>query len=128
MKDPKDDGIQKMFKKGLHEGLTWNKKSTEEAAALLEVKPGTMYKYLAGTMIPGGQVLWRACARLGMVLDAKGFRVDRRKLRNVQAQIEEPAQLAFSFINESIEGERIRAEVRKQNEYVRVSLRIKVAG
>ncbi len=128
MKDHTDAGIQKMFTRGLGEALKKNGKTAEQAAALLEVRSGTMYKYLAGDMVPGGQVLWRACLRLGMVLDAKGFRVDRRRIQSLSAQIEEPAQLAFAFVNESVEGDRIRAEVRKKNEFVHVSLRIKVAG
>ena len=53
--------------------------SPEDAARLLQVELGTLYKYLAGDMIPGGQVLWRACQHLGMVLDEKGLRVTRRQ-------------------------------------------------
>lgn len=128
MKDRKDEGIQRKFAQGLKDALDKNRKTPEEAAALLEVEPGTMYKYLAGNMIPGGQVLWRACLRLGTVLDKKGFRVGRVKPQAPLVQVQESAQLAFAFINESVKGERIRAEVRKKNEYVQVSLRIKIAG
>jgi len=128
MKDHKDELIQRKFAEGLKDALNKNGKTPEQGAALLEVELGTMYKYLAGKMIPGGQVLWRASVRLGTILDKKGFRAGRGKPQTLVAQAEERGQLSFAFIDELVEGERVRAEVRKKNEYVHVSLRIKVAG
>ena len=88
-----------------------------------------MYKYLAGDMIPGGQVLWRACEHLGMVLDETGFKVSRRRTQNASGAADAPAQYELPFINESVAGNKIRIHVRrKENDYVQVQLRIKVAG
>lgn len=102
-------------------------KSPEDAARLLQVELGTLYKYLAGDMIPGGQVLWRACQHLGMVLDEKGLRVTRRQTAPA-AKIARGTQFELPFINESVDGDKVRVQVRrKDNQYV-VSLRIEAAG
>jgi hypothetical protein len=128
MKDRKDDIIQGKFAKALNDALRKRGKNADEAAQLLDVELGTMYKYLAGDMIPGGQVLWRACVHLGMVLDETGFRAIRRK-RPLSRQVDDSAQYELPFINESIMGDKIRAQVRRKNsQYVQVSLRIKIAG
>ncbi len=129
MKNRKDEVIQGKIAKALKGALTKRGKSPEEAANLLDVELGTMYKYLAGDMIPGGQVLWRACAYLGMVLDERGFRVGRRGKRPLPARFDDNVQYELPFINESITGDKIRAQVRrKDNQYVQVSLRIKIAS
>jgi hypothetical protein len=126
MKARKDEAVAGEFAKGLKKALVKNRTSPEEAAQILGVELGILYKYLAGAMIPGGKVLWLACMDLGMILDSRGFR-PRQKAPN-SVVIAEDAQSAFPFMNESIEGEKIRAHVRKKdNQYV-VSLRIKVAG
>lgn len=129
MKDRKDGDIQNKLAKGLKNALQMRKKNPEQAALLLGVELGTLYKYLKGDMIPGGQVLWRACVHLGMVLDEKGFRVSRSKPSSTPRPGDDP-QYAFPFINELVENEKIRAEVRRSNQsdYVQVSLRIKVAS
>src|ERR1035437_8948194 len=87
-------------------------KSPEDAARLLQVELGTMYKYLAGDMIPGGQVLWRACEHLGMVLDETGFKVSRRRTQNASGAADTPTQYELPFINESVAGNKIRVHVR----------------
>jgi len=129
MKDRKDDVIQGQFAKALRDAIKKRGKNADEAAQLLDVEPGTMYKYLAGDMIPGGQVLWRACIHLGMVLDGTGFRAVRQPKRPPSKQVDDNAQYELPFINESIKGDKIRAQVRrKDSQYVQVSLRIKIAG
>jgi len=129
MKDRKDELIQGKVAKALKTALKKRGKSPEEAAQLLEVELGTMYKYLAGDMIPGGQVPWRACLHLGMILDEKGLRLARRHMRSSHVELEDNLQYELPFINESISGKKIQAQVRgKDNQYVQVSLRIKVAG
>jgi len=49
MKDRKDDMIQGKFAKALNDALAKRARNAEEAAQLLNVELGTMYKYLAGT-------------------------------------------------------------------------------
>lgn len=128
MKGRKDEIVAGKFAEGLKKALEKTGKNPDQAAEILKVKNGTMYKYLAGDMIPGGRVLWLACQHLGLVLDAEGFR-PRQKSKRVHSQPVEDPQYAFSFINESIEGDKIRAQVRrKDNQYVQVNLRIKVAS
>jgi transcriptional regulator with XRE-family HTH domain len=131
MKDrvPEDKQIGNDIAKALKQALERQQKKPEEAAQLLKVRLGTLYKYLAGDMIPGGQVLWRACQHLGMVLDAKGLRLSRRRHLNVNDLPSDTAQREFPFMNETIAGEKFHAQVRrKDNQYVRVTFRIKVAG
>ena len=124
-----DDVIKGKIATVLRKALKRRRKTVEEAAGLLQVELGTMYKYLAGDMIPGGQVLWRACEHLGMVLDETGFKVSRRRTQNASGAADTPAQYELPFINESVAGNKIRVHVRrKENDYVQVQLRIKVAG
>lgn len=128
MKARKDGALSGKFAQGLKKALRKNRKNPDEAAQLLEVELGTLYKYLAGDIIPGGKVLWLACLHLGMVLDREGFRPAKKTGPQNTPELED-AQYAFAFINESIEGEKIRAQVRrKDNQYVQVNLRIKVAS
>lgn len=130
MKDRKNDAIAGKFANGLKKALERRGKSPEEAAQLLKVELGTMYKYLAGDMIPGGQVLWLACIHLDIVLDRNGLKVPRRSGKYVPKLKTEGDQYElFPFINESFEGDKIQANVRKKdNQYVQVMLKIKVAG
>jgi hypothetical protein len=87
-----------------------------------------LYKYLAGEIIPGGQVLWRACSHLGLILDSNGLRTSRRRVGTPQP-IAEPLQYGFPFIDETVDGEKVSLNVKKKgSEYVHVNLRIKVAG
>ena len=124
-----DDVIKGKIATVLRKALRRRRKTVEEAAGLLHVELGTMYKYLAGDMIPGGQVLWRACEHLGMVLDETGFKVSRRRTQNASGAADTPTQYELPFINESVAGNKIRVHVRrKENDYVQVQLRIKVAG
>jgi hypothetical protein len=103
--------------------------SIEEAAGLLEIEIGTLYKYMGGAMIPGGQVLWRACARLGMVLDESGLRLSRARKRGLSPAESNPIQYQIPFIDESVDGQKVKLQVlRKGSQYVQVRLRIKVAG
>jgi hypothetical protein len=105
------------------------RKNVEEAAQLLEVELGTLYKYMAGAMIPGGQVLWRACVRLGMVLDERGLRLSRTRKRGLLPSTSDTIQYKIPFIDESVDGQKVRLQVRrKDSQYVQVRLRIKVAG
>jgi transcriptional regulator with XRE-family HTH domain len=126
----RDEIIKDRIAKALKQAMKKRNKLPEETAGLLHVEPGTLYKYLAGDMIPGGQVLWRACEHLGMVLDETGFRVSRRRrTQNASGVVDTPAQYELPFINESVAGNKIRVHVRrKENEYVQVQLRIKIAG
>jgi transcriptional regulator with XRE-family HTH domain len=129
MKDPKDKAIQDEFAKTLKKALKQRRKTAEQAAKLLNVEPGTMYKYLAGDIIPGGQVLWLACFHLGMILDETGLRVGYRRNRLPSRSLEDDPQYELPFINESVTGDKIQAKVRKKDsQYVQVSLRIKIAG
>jgi len=52
-------------------------------------------------MIPGGQVLWRACIQLDMTLDKTGFKVRRSRKGAMPDKPEENAQYELPFINES---------------------------
>jgi hypothetical protein len=129
MKTKKDEELSGKFAKGLKDAIHKRRTNPEKAAQLLKVEVGTMYKYLAGDIIPGGQVIWLACLHLGMVLDADGFRPVRKTARGITDDTSEDTQEAFPFINELIEGDKIRAQVRKKdNQFVQVNLRIKVAG
>jgi len=129
MKNRKDEELSGKFAKGLKDAIKKRRTNPEKAAQLLKVEVGTMYKYLAGDIIPGGQVIWLACLHLGMALDADGFRPVRRSGRELTDEAAEDAQGTFPFINELIEGDKIRAQVRKKdNQFVQVNLRIKVAG
>jgi transcriptional regulator with XRE-family HTH domain len=124
-----DEIIKDKIATALKRAMKKRSKTHEETADLLQVELGTLYKYLAGDMIPGGNVLWRACQHLGMVLDADGIRVTRRQVGNVGKAAHESAQYAFPFISESVEGNRVLLTVRRKDpEYVQVRLRIKVAG
>ena len=124
-----DEIIKGKIATALKRAMKKRRKTHEETAGLLQVEVGTLYKYLAGDMIPGGQVLWRACQRLGMVLDEDGFRVKRSQLGRADRADDESAQYLLPFINEQMEGNKVLVHVRrKDSQYVRVSLRIKMAG
>jgi hypothetical protein len=80
-----------------------------------------------GDMIPGGQILWRACGHLPIVLDKDGLHPPRRG-RSPKA-LKDEAQYVLPFLNESVDGEKVNCHVRrKDNQYVQVNLRIKLAG
>ncbi len=99
----------------------------DDAARLLEVEPGTLYKYMNGDMIPGGQVLWRACEHFGLVLDREGLHPSRGR-RYRKAALDDP-QYRLPFLNESVDGKKVNCHVRRSdNQYVQVNLRIKLAG
>ena len=124
-----DEIIKGRIATALKQAMKRRKRMPEETAGLLQVEVGTLYKYLAGDMIPGGNVLWRACQHLGLVLDEDGIRVTRKRVRNIGKAAHESAQYAFPFISESVEGNRVLLSVRRKDpQYVQVRLRIKVAG
>jgi hypothetical protein len=135
MKRPRtvhDEEIKGEIAKALKKALKKRDKTPEEAARLLQVELGTMYKYLAASMIPGGHVLWRACVELGMILDEKGLRLARLSSRKADFQKSRADQYELPFINESIGGDQVRLTIGKKDVestgYVHVSLRIKVAS
>jgi hypothetical protein len=81
-----------------------------------------------GDMIPGGQVLWRSCEHLGLVLDKGGLHPSSGRVRGSKAS-EDVDQYELPFINESVGGEKVNCHVRrKDSQYVQVQLRIKLAG
>jgi transcriptional regulator with XRE-family HTH domain len=134
MKKPRsirDEEIRGEIAKALKSAMKRRRKSPEEAAELLQVELGTMYKYLAASMIPGGHVLWRACHELGMVLDENGIRLANPRARRLSREIETD-QYELPFVNESVAGDRVHLQICKRDsldaQYVRVALRIKVAG
>ncbi len=124
----RDERIKQRIAKSLSEAVEKRAKSTEQAAALLQVELGTLYKYMNGEMIPGGQVLWRACKELGMVLDQRGLHLSRRSRETVPDNIPYPVQYELPFVDGSVEGGAVHLEVRrKQSQYVHVRLKIRVA-
>lgn len=126
--DAQNSEIRSRIQAALNEALDVRKISKEKAALLLQVELATLYKYLAGDMIPGGQVLWRACLHLGMILDLNGLRVNKVSRRPRQP-VAEPKQYGFPFIDEQIIGKKVTGTVQKKgSEYVHVNLKIKVAG
>lgn len=127
-----DEEIKGEIAKALKKALQKRGKTPEEAAKLLQVELGTMYKYLSASMIPGGHVLWRACLELGMILDEKGLRLARSSSRKVPLPRGETDQYELPFVDETIAGDLVRVVIGKKNVestgYVNVSLRIKVAS
>jgi len=127
VRNENDEEIRGNIAKALNDALDGRDKAV--AADLLKVELGTLYKYLAGDMIPGGQVLWRACSHFGLILDANGLQPAKSQRRRRREGADEAAQLKLPFINESLTGNRIEAQVRRKgSQFVRVSLRIKLAG
>lgn len=127
-----DDEIRGRIARALNTAMKAQGKTAEEAASLLQVEVGTMYKYLAASMIPGGHVLWRACLGLGLVLDENGLHAARTTSRRTSLRTGKADQYELPFINESLADDQIRLVIGKKgvkNEgYVHVSLRIKVAS
>ena len=135
MKRPRtvhDEEIKGEIAMALKKALKKRGMTAEEAAKSLQVEPGTMYKYLSASMIPGGHVLWKACQELGMVLDERGLRVARSSSRRSSTPKGKADQYELPFINESIGGDQVRLTIGKKDVestgYVHVSLRIKVAS
>jgi transcriptional regulator with XRE-family HTH domain len=128
----RDEEIRGEIAKTLKSALAKRGKSPEDAARLLQVELGTLYKYLAASMIPGGHVLWRACRELGLVLDENGLRLARAGTRKLSSPELETDQYELPFINETVAGDKVHLEICKKDsqnaQYVRVALRIKVAG
>ncbi|MGB8535720.1 MAG: hypothetical protein WCD57_04855 [Acidobacteriaceae bacterium] len=135
MKKPRtirDEEIRGEIAKALKSAMKRRRKSPEEMAELLQVELGTMYKYLAASVIPGGHVLWRACQELGMVLDERGLRVAKPRARKLSLTETDIDQYELPFVNESVAGDKVHLQIYKKGshdaQYVRVALRIKVAG
>jgi hypothetical protein len=123
-----DEEIRGKIATALKKAVDERTQGPEDAARILQVEIGTLYKYMNGDMIPGGQVLWRACAQLGLVLDKGGLRPSSGRVRGSKAP-EHGDQYELPFINESVGGEKVNCHVRrKDNQYVQVQLRIKLAG
>lgn len=105
-----------------------DEKDVATVASQLGVSVGTLYKYVAGTMIPGGHVLWRACSHLDLVLDERGLHpVPRRKKRGAAPL---PIQYDLPFLSESLASEKVNVDVNRKKDahYVDIRMRIKVAG
>jgi transcriptional regulator with XRE-family HTH domain len=123
-----DEQIRGQIATALRNAVNERTQGAEDAARILQVEIGTLYKYMNGDMIPGGQVLWRACEQLGLVLDKRGLRPSGRRVRNSKSP-EVGDQYELPFINESVGGEKVNCHVRRKNsQYVHVQLRIKLAG
>ncbi|MBZ5547976.1 MAG: hypothetical protein LAO22_08395 [Acidobacteriia bacterium] len=123
-----DEEIRGKIASALKKAVDERTQGPEDAARILQVKIGTLYKYMNGDMIPGGQVLWRACEQMGLVLDKGGLHPTSGRVRGSRA-LEEGDQYELPFINESVGGEKVNCRVRrKDNQYVQVQLRIKLAG
>ncbi len=127
-----DEAIRGKIAQALNSALERQGKTKEEAARLLQVEPGTMYKYLDASMIPGGHVLWRACRELGLILDEKGLRPARISSRKASLRKARTDQYELPFINESLADDQVHLVIGKKDVkstgYVHVSLRIKVAS
>ncbi len=123
-----DEQIRGQIATALKNAVNESTQGAEDAARILQVEIGTLYKYMNGDMIPGGQVLWRACEQLGLVLDKRGLHPSNARAR-VPKSSESGDQYELPFINESVGGEKVNCHVRrKDSQYVQVQLRIKLAG
>ena len=122
-----DEQIRGQIATVLKNAVNGRTQGAEDAARILQVEIGTLYKYMNGDMIPGGQVLWRACEHLGLVLDKRGLHPSNSHARVKSS--ESGKQYELPFINESVGGEKVNCHVRrKDSQYVQVQLRIKLAG
>ena len=105
----------------------------EQAAKELGVKRASIYKYLNGTVVPGSNVLQRACERWGITLDYRGLRLDAAQFSQTgrsrsRARSEAP-QLALPFATESLKGKHLELKIRPANSNtIVVTLRVRVAG
>lgn len=126
-RDGQDEEIRGNIATALKKAVNKHARSAEDAAGILQVRIGTLYKYMNGDMIPGGQVLWRACEHLGLVLDKDGLHPSGGQRRAKATP--DRAQYELPFLNESVDGEKVNCHVRrKDSQYVQVHLRIKLAG
>jgi hypothetical protein len=127
-----DEAIRGKIAQALNNALESQGKNAEEAASLLQVEVGTMYKYLAAAMIPGGHVLWRACQELGLILDEKGLRPAGNSHKKASVRRAKALQYELPFINELLADDQVHLVIGKKDVkstgYVHVSLRIKVAN
>ena len=122
-----DEEIRGKIASALSDAVKNHRSGVAGAASILQVKIGTLYKYMNGDMIPGGQVLWRACEHLGLVLDRGGLRASRSRERSKDTPRE--VQYELPFIDESVGSEKVNCHVRRKgSQYVQVRLRIKMAG
>ena len=121
-----DDVIKERIAQALDASIP--RKEIDSIANKLGVDVGTLYKYIRGDMIPGGHVLWRACAYLDLVLDKKGLH-PAHKNRRPQVSVE-PLQYDLPFLSEAYAGKKVEMEVHRKKDahYVQVRLRIQVAG
>ncbi len=94
-----DERIRGKIARALKEAVNERAQGAEDAARILQVEIGTLYKYMNGDMIPGGQVLWRACEQLGLVLDKRGLHLSGGRVRGSRA-LAHGYQYELPFINE----------------------------
>lgn len=122
-----DEEIKGKIASALKTAVIKDPESAERVAARLKISTATLYKYMNGDMIPGGQILWRICEYLPLVLDKSGLHPPRRG-HSVKG-LNDEAQYVLPFLNESVDGRKVNCHVRrKDNQYVQVNLRIKLAG
>ena len=110
MKKPRtqeDSEIKGDIAKVLKKALSKRGIRHEVAAQFLHVELGTLYKYLAGDMIPGGHVLWRACQHLDLILDKNGLRLAHSR-NKPSANADGADQYELPFINESVAGDKVQ--------------------
>jgi hypothetical protein len=115
----RDDDFARRFAEKLADAIEAQSLTREEAAEMLEVKTAVLYKYLRAAAIPGGNVMQRACKRLGLVLDYRGLRLssssfedDVRPQEQALRPVRAPAvQLKFPFVRETIRSKNVRVEI-----------------
>jgi transcriptional regulator with XRE-family HTH domain len=131
-RDHRDEEIRGKIAQGLEVAIRKSGKSREDVSKLLGIELGTLSKYLNAQMIPGGHVLWRACKELGMVLDEDGLRPTRRRAQRKAPKQVGVDQYELPFVDEVLAGDKVHLTIGKKgsqrDEYVRVTLKIKVAS
>src|ERR1039458_6374322 len=78
MRRDQDEEIKGKIATALRAAVVKSAGNAEGVAAKLKISTATLYKYMNGDMIPGGQILWRACEHLPIVLDKDGLHPPRR--------------------------------------------------
>jgi transcriptional regulator with XRE-family HTH domain len=122
-----DEDIKGKIAVALKAAVDKSPDNAEAVAAKLKISTATLYKYMNGDMIPGGQILWRVCEHLPIILDKHGLHPPQRS--HGAKVLKDEAQYVLPFLNESVDGEKVNCRVRrKDNQYVQVNLRIKLAG
>ena len=94
MKARQDEEIRGKIADVLRAAVRKSPNNAEAVARKLKIEVATLYKYMNGDMIPGGQVLWRACEHLGLILDRDGLRPTRRRSKSKGA-VDDPVRASI---------------------------------